>query len=46
MAATDVVTIITYNPSNIEKTDAILETDITAKGDLIAGTAVDTAGIS
>lgn len=45
MAATDVVTIITYNPSNIEKTDAILETDITAKGDLIVGTAVDTAGI-
>jgi hypothetical protein len=45
MAATDVVTIITYNPSNIEKTNAILETVINAKGDLIAGTASDTAGI-
>jgi hypothetical protein len=45
LATNDVVEIITYNPSNIQITDAILETDINAKGDLIAGTADNTAGI-
>jgi hypothetical protein len=45
LAASDVVEVITYNPSNIQITDAVLETDITAKGDLFVGTAVDTTGI-
>ena len=44
-AASDVVEVITYNPSNIEKTNAILTTDINAKGDLIVGTADNSAGI-
>lgn len=45
LSASDVVEVITYNPSNIEKTNAILVTDINAKGDLIVGTADNSAGI-
>ena len=44
-AASDVVEVITYNPSNIQITDAVLKTDIAAKGDLIVGSAVDNYGI-
>lgn len=45
LSASDVVEVITYNPSNIQITDAVLKTDITAKGDLIVGNAVDDYGI-
>jgi len=45
LSTNDVVEIVTYNPSNIEKTNAILETSINAKGDLIAGLADNSAGI-
>jgi len=45
LSTNDVVEIITFNASNIEKTNAILTTTINAKGDLIAGTADNTAGI-
>jgi len=45
LAASDVVEVITYNPSNIQITDAVLKTDIAAKGDLIVGSAVDNYGI-
>ncbi len=41
LVVNDVVEVITYNPSNIQITDAVLKTDITAKGDLIVGNAVD-----
>ena len=45
LTTSDIVEVITYNPSNIQITDAVLETDIAAKGDLFVGTAVDTYGI-
>jgi hypothetical protein len=45
LTTNDIVEVITFNPSNIEKTSAILSTSINAKGDLIAGTADNTAGI-
>lgn len=45
LATNDIVEVITFNASNIEKTSAILSTAINAKGDLIAGTADNTAGI-
>lgn len=45
LSASDVVEVITYNPSNIQITNAVLKTDITAKGDLIVGNAVDDYGI-
>jgi hypothetical protein len=45
LSASDVVEVITYNPSNIQITDAVLKTDIAAKGDLIVGNAVDNYGI-
>jgi len=45
LTASDVVEVITYNPSNIQITDAVLKTDITAKGDLIVGNAVDNYAI-
>lgn len=45
LVASDVVEVITYNPSNIQITDAVLETDIAAKGDLIVGNAVDSYAI-
>lgn len=41
----DIVEVITFNPSLIEKTNAILTTAINAKGDLIAGTADNSPGI-
>jgi len=45
LSTNDVVEVVTFNASNIEKTNAILTTSINAKGDLIAGTADNTAGI-
>jgi len=45
LSTDDVVEVITFNASNIEKTNAILTTTINAKGDLIAGTSDNTAGI-
>jgi len=45
LAASDVIEVISFNATNIQVTDALLETDINAKGDLIVGAAVDTATI-
>jgi hypothetical protein len=45
LAASDVIEVISFNATNVQITDALLETDITAKGDLIVGAAVDTAAI-
>jgi hypothetical protein len=45
LAASDVIEVIAFNATNVQITDAILETDINAKGDLIVGAAVDTAAI-
>lgn len=44
LTASDVIEVITYNPSNIEKTDAVLVTDINAKGDIFVGTSDNTVG--
>jgi len=45
LAASDVIEVISFNATNVQTTDALLETDINAKGDLIVGAAVDTAAI-
>jgi hypothetical protein len=45
LTASDVIEVISFNATNIQVTDALLETDINAKGDLIVGAAVDTATI-
>jgi hypothetical protein len=45
LAASDVIEVISFNATNVQITDALLETDINAKGDLIVGAAVDTATI-
>jgi len=45
LAASDVIEVISFNATNVQITDALLETDINAKGDLIVGAAVDTAAI-
>jgi hypothetical protein len=45
LAASDVIEVIAFNATNVQITDALLETDINAKGDLIVGAAVDTATI-
>ena len=45
LAASDVIEVISFNATNVQITDALLRTDINAKGDLIVGTAVDTATI-
>jgi len=45
LAASDVIEVIAFNATNVQITDALLETDINAKGDLIVGAAVDTAAI-
>jgi hypothetical protein len=42
LAASDIAEVITFNPSNILKTDAILDTDFEAKGDLISASAAST----
>ena len=39
LAASDVAEVITFNPSNIITTDAVLSTDFDAKGDLISASA-------
>jgi hypothetical protein len=45
LAASDVIEVISFNATNVQITDALLETDINAKGDLIVGAAVDTSTI-
>ena len=45
LAASDVIEVISFNATNVQITDALLETNINAKGDLIVGAAVDTAAI-
>ena len=45
LAASDVIEVISFNATNVQVTDALLRTDINAKGDLIVGAAVDTAAI-
>jgi hypothetical protein len=45
LTASDVIEVISFNATNVQITDALLETDITAKGDLVVGAAVDTAAI-
>ena len=45
LAASDVIEVISFNATNVQITDALLETDINAKGDLIVGAAIDTAAI-
>jgi hypothetical protein len=45
LAASDVIEVISFNATNVQITDALLETDINAKGDLIVGAGVDTAAI-
>ena len=42
LAASDVAEVVTFNPSNIITTDAVLSTDFTAKGDLISASAAST----
>jgi hypothetical protein len=42
LAASDIVEVITFNPSNIITTDAVLSTDFTAKGDIISASAAST----
>jgi hypothetical protein len=45
LAASDVIEVIAFNATNVQITDALLKTDINAKGDLVVGAAVDTATI-
>jgi hypothetical protein len=45
LAASDVIEVISFNATNVQITDAVLETDINAKGDLFVGAAADTAAI-
>jgi hypothetical protein len=45
LAASDVIEVISFNATNVQITDALLETDINAKGDLVVGAAADTAAI-
>jgi hypothetical protein len=42
LAASDVAEVVTFNPSNILTTDAVLSTDFAAKGDLISASAAST----
>jgi hypothetical protein len=42
LAANDIAEVITFNPSNIITTDAVLSTDFAAKGDLISASAAST----
>jgi len=45
LAASDVIEVISFNATNVQITDAVLKTDINAKGDLVVGTAADTTAI-
>ena len=45
LAASDVIEVISFNATNVQVTDALLKTDINAKGDLFVGAAVDTSAI-
>ena len=45
LSASDVVEVITYMPSNIQITNAVLKTDFTAKGDIVAASASGTTTI-
>jgi len=42
LTASDVAEVVTFNPSNILTTDAVLSTDFDAKGDLISASAAST----
>jgi hypothetical protein len=42
LAASDIAEVITFNPSNILTTDAVIATDFEAKGDLISASAAST----
>ena len=42
LAASDVAEVVTFNPSNILTTDAVISTDFAAKGDLISASAAST----
>jgi hypothetical protein len=42
LAASDVAEVVTFNPSNILTTDAVIATDFAAKGDLISASAAST----
>jgi len=42
LTASDVAEVVTFNPSNILTTDSILDTDFTAKGDIISASAAST----
>jgi hypothetical protein len=42
LAASDIAEVITFNPSNIITTDAVLSTDFAAKGDIISASAAST----
>ena len=42
LAASDIAEVVTFNPSNIITTDAVLSTDFTAKGDIISASAAST----
>ena len=42
LTASDVAEVVTFNPSNIITTDAVLSTDFDAKGDLISASAAST----
>jgi hypothetical protein len=42
LAASDVAEVVTFNPSNILTTDAVIATDFEAKGDLISASAAST----
>jgi len=42
LAASDIAEVVTFNPSNIITTDAVLSTDFDAKGDLISASAAST----
>jgi hypothetical protein len=42
LAASDIAEVITFNPSNIITTDAVIATDFEAKGDIISASAAST----
>jgi hypothetical protein len=42
LAASDVAEVVTFNPSNILTTDAVIATDFEAKGDIISASAAST----
>jgi hypothetical protein len=42
LAASDIAEVVTFNPSNIITTDAVISTDFEAKGDIISASAAST----